>query len=371
MANPERFSANHADGGTARNGDVVTTASARPSHATSTSLDRVPGPHPPRHLSSLRVPQRSRAVSSRRRPPSTRSEWGCYGKVRVRAPEGVRSGTRRGPIRTTMRQLARHHRATEISSIRVAVKTRGPPEREQHRPRAECRSVDVDLDQRVRDAAFQFLDAATQRHGEVPDWELLTKGFTFDGHLVPLLGASLPVLSAPSSGCWRSSRSLGSTVMRSNARRALAGAAANTWSHPFAASLLANRKSHPLGAGGGATRSLRLAIRRSARRPLHRAANGGDRSPQAARELRIGVDLRGRAPLVNELREGREVVELCGGEHGARELVDERSLIGLRQGTTSTGTRRGVLRASGRPGCAGSDRPGRRRRLADRHDRRA
>ncbi len=43
-------------------------------------------------------------------------------------------------------------------------------------------------DQRVRSAAFAFLDAQTRRHGEVLPRDLLAEGFLFEGQRVPLLG---------------------------------------------------------------------------------------------------------------------------------------------------------------------------------------
>lgn len=47
-------------------------------------------------------------------------------------------------------------------------------------------SVDSD----IRIAAFDFLQASTDRYGEVLPWALLTRGFIFRGTVVPLLGAS-------------------------------------------------------------------------------------------------------------------------------------------------------------------------------------
>ena len=61
-------------------------------------------------------------------------------------------------------------------------------------------------------------------------------------------------------GCCRLPRFRGSAVMDSHAARALPGAAAPICAQPLAASDVAYRKSQPPGAGGGATRSLRLAI---------------------------------------------------------------------------------------------------------------
>lgn len=62
------------------------------------------------------------------------------------------------------------------------------------------------------------------------------------------------------SRCCLRLRRRGSLVMASHAVRALLGAAAQTSPQLEAAALLANRKSHPPAAGGGATRSLRRAI---------------------------------------------------------------------------------------------------------------
>jgi putative restriction endonuclease len=44
-----------------------------------------------------------------------------------------------------------------------------------------------DLDQRVRLAAFDWLDRQRQLHGEVPRRDLLIAGFTFEGRRVPLI----------------------------------------------------------------------------------------------------------------------------------------------------------------------------------------
>ncbi|MBK6899877.1 MAG: HNH endonuclease [bacterium] len=41
----------------------------------------------------------------------------------------------------------------------------------------------------IRRCAFDFLQAATDRFGEVLNWSLLTKGFVYKGEVVPLLGA--------------------------------------------------------------------------------------------------------------------------------------------------------------------------------------
>ena len=46
----------------------------------------------------------------------------------------------------------------------------------------------LDLDQRVRLAAFSFLAEQTQLHGQVLPYATLLSGFTFDGTRVPLLG---------------------------------------------------------------------------------------------------------------------------------------------------------------------------------------
>ena len=42
----------------------------------------------------------------------------------------------------------------------------------------------------IRRSAFEFLQAATDRYGDVLNWNLLTKGFIYKGEVVPLLGAS-------------------------------------------------------------------------------------------------------------------------------------------------------------------------------------
>jgi hypothetical protein len=47
---------------------------------------------------------------------------------------------------------------------------------------------DLDLDHRVRLAAFAFLSDQTRLRGEVLPYALLHEGFTLDGHRVPLLG---------------------------------------------------------------------------------------------------------------------------------------------------------------------------------------
>jgi putative restriction endonuclease len=41
----------------------------------------------------------------------------------------------------------------------------------------------------IRRRAFDFLQAATERYGEVLGWDLLTRGFDYKGETVPLLGA--------------------------------------------------------------------------------------------------------------------------------------------------------------------------------------
>ena len=63
---------------------------------------------------------------------------------------------------------------------------------------------------------------------------------------------------SPRSGCWRSELALGSSVSFSQATLALAAAAVQICSHPKTAALVAYRKSHPAGAGGGETRSRRF-----------------------------------------------------------------------------------------------------------------
>src|SRR4051794_13319707 len=45
----------------------------------------------------------------------------------------------------------------------------------------------VDLDQRVRLAAFEFLDRLRLTHGEILPHALLIAGFEFEGHRAPLL----------------------------------------------------------------------------------------------------------------------------------------------------------------------------------------
>jgi hypothetical protein len=48
--------------------------------------------------------------------------------------------------------------------------------------------VSGELDQRVRLAAFQWLRAQMDVHGEVLPRSVLAEGFVFDGRRVPLLG---------------------------------------------------------------------------------------------------------------------------------------------------------------------------------------
>ncbi len=52
-----------------------------------------------------------------------------------------------------------------------------------------------DLDSRVRAAAFELLEEQTRLHGEVLARGILSRGFTFDGTRVPLVGRceSLPI----------------------------------------------------------------------------------------------------------------------------------------------------------------------------------
>jgi putative restriction endonuclease len=45
----------------------------------------------------------------------------------------------------------------------------------------------TDLDQRVRLAAFEFLDQQRELHGETLPREVLATGFVFDGKRAPLL----------------------------------------------------------------------------------------------------------------------------------------------------------------------------------------
>lgn len=66
----------------------------------------------------------------------------------------------------------------------------------------------LDLDQRIRLAAFVFLTEQTQLHGEVLPYATLLTGFTFDGTRVPLVGpqgifkpAILPEMLYPSPEC--------------------------------------------------------------------------------------------------------------------------------------------------------------------------
>ena len=50
----------------------------------------------------------------------------------------------------------------------------------------ENSSIDAD----VRRCAFEFLQAATDRYGEVLPWEILVSGMKYGGEVVPLIGAS-------------------------------------------------------------------------------------------------------------------------------------------------------------------------------------
>ena len=111
----------------------------------------------------------------------------------------------------------------------------------------------------------------------------------------------------PFSGCCRSVRWRGSVVSFSQAVRALAGAAAQTLSQPFAASLVPYRRSQPSFAGGGATRSRRFD--KSGPGSGDWLSRRLDRAPKASGELRIGMDLCGRPPLANQLAQGLVVVE--------------------------------------------------------------
>jgi putative restriction endonuclease len=45
-----------------------------------------------------------------------------------------------------------------------------------------------DLDRRVRFAAFAFLSAQSIHHPDTWPYEVLKRGFTFDGQRVPLIG---------------------------------------------------------------------------------------------------------------------------------------------------------------------------------------
>ncbi len=46
------------------------------------------------------------------------------------------------------------------------------------------------VESEIRTCAFAFLQAAVERYGEVLPWQVLTKGFAYQGETVPLLGAS-------------------------------------------------------------------------------------------------------------------------------------------------------------------------------------
>lgn len=46
------------------------------------------------------------------------------------------------------------------------------------------------VESKIRRLAFDFLQEATDRYGEVLPWKLLTKGFVYEGKTVPLIGAS-------------------------------------------------------------------------------------------------------------------------------------------------------------------------------------
>jgi len=74
---------------------------------------------------------------------------------------------------------------------------------------------------------------------------------------------------------WRLLWRRGSRVMSFHARRVLAEAVLHSSSHSRAAWLLAKRMSHPPFSGGGATRSLRFAVRAQ-------AAGMGTGSPDTA-----------------------------------------------------------------------------------------
>jgi hypothetical protein len=128
--------------------------------------------------------------------------------------------------------------------------------------------------------------------------------------------------SEPLSGCWRESRCRGSPVIRSHAVRALAGAAEQICSQPLTASLVENRKSQPPGAGGGATRSLRLDTSIS-QRQRNRITFGIDRTAESARESWVCVDLGGALPLAKQLTNRGKVVDHRDGDQGLGQLVDE------------------------------------------------
>jgi putative restriction endonuclease len=48
----------------------------------------------------------------------------------------------------------------------------------------------INIDAEIRRCAFEFLQAATDRYGEVLPWKLLTSGMRFRNETVPLIGAS-------------------------------------------------------------------------------------------------------------------------------------------------------------------------------------
>ncbi len=50
--------------------------------------------------------------------------------------------------------------------------------------------VDFIIESKIRAKAFEFLQVSVDRYDEVLPWEILTKGFSFEGTTVPLIGAS-------------------------------------------------------------------------------------------------------------------------------------------------------------------------------------
>ena len=49
---------------------------------------------------------------------------------------------------------------------------------------------DLEIESKIRVKAFEFLQLSVDRYGEVLPWGILTKGFSFQGITVPLIGAS-------------------------------------------------------------------------------------------------------------------------------------------------------------------------------------
>ena len=46
----------------------------------------------------------------------------------------------------------------------------------------------IDKDTLIRAAAFNWLKAQTDKSGDILSWKILTKGFSFNGENVPLIG---------------------------------------------------------------------------------------------------------------------------------------------------------------------------------------